>query len=453
MKKTLVNNDQHNKPMDADELFKKLDHLNEGGHEHMDDFEKDALEGFAMLNNPSEAREAYENVLSDISKKTAEQNGSTRSRGIIWFSAAAGLVIIIGLVSLWFNSAKQGTPQNIALNNDATSPAEAPISSENQLRSEAESDSVQTLAPTDALNKNVSGAISAEKQDLILADEKQVVDEEKNMYPFKSVAANEEGKDHVANDNVTRADRLEEQTVAEAKKEEDKVAQVTTKASETAAGTYNWEAEGTKQPVVVTSGTTLSQEVSGGDLAKKKSGKEKTRKYSKDEAANGIASESANPAGQPATNTMGGYYNGPVNNQSNQKTLESKPSYTSANTTTPVSGESNFDMDDSKALANADSIMPGAKPYFDGGDKAVKEYLLKKVNESNKNLVLKGSYRVSATVSSDGTLKVNKLVNTSNTCNACIAALEAALNSMKGWHPASVNGQNRTSAITLFLTF
>jgi hypothetical protein len=58
----------------------------------LDEFEKEALEGFAMHTTPAKAKALMEEINLEISNKTQVKESSDRRHKIIWFSAAASLV-------------------------------------------------------------------------------------------------------------------------------------------------------------------------------------------------------------------------------------------------------------------------------------------------------------------------------------------------------------------------
>jgi hypothetical protein len=74
----------------------------------MDDFEKDALEGFSMHSTPEKAKALIKEMNASISEKVADEKGVQKSR-IIWFSAAASIVLIVMISIFFFNKSKNET--------------------------------------------------------------------------------------------------------------------------------------------------------------------------------------------------------------------------------------------------------------------------------------------------------------------------------------------------------
>jgi hypothetical protein len=62
----------------------------------LDDFEKDALEGFSAHSHAQKAKALTDELNFAISKKVTSTSSVTKNK-IIWFSAAASIVLI-----LWF---------------------------------------------------------------------------------------------------------------------------------------------------------------------------------------------------------------------------------------------------------------------------------------------------------------------------------------------------------------
>ena len=454
----MENNSKHNDPMSADELFRRLEQSKAEDSGELDDFEKEALEGFAMLNNPAEARSAYDHVLSELSKKTASKSESSgRSRGIIWFSAAAGLIIIIGLIGLWFNAEKKVNPNNMAMNTESHEVKEpVPMVPAKETESKPNEPFKQSIgAVTDT---KVSSGPTLPIQDQILAREKQVVVDEEQQEGLYKTATDKSDIDkryRYETDQDTKSSSNETQVPAEAKAEEQKLSEVTGKTDGVANGTYTWASSSANtQPVIAATGSAVSQEAAEGP-GKKKLGKEKTRKYTnKDEAGSVAANKNATRSAQPVNNnTVGGVYDAPDLNNSNQKVLETPATVVvTSKEATAISGDDNLQADGKKQeqTKNAD---PGHEAYYPGGDKAVKAFLVKKVAELNKSIVLKGTYQIIATVKADGTLTVDKIINTSGDCATCVPELQKALNAMKGWKAATADGETKPSALMMTLTF
>jgi len=75
-----VNNPNKHKPLSSEELFQLLDKQanNETDFDSLDDFEKDALEGFSAFSTPETAKALTEELNMAISKKVSEEKGGQK---------------------------------------------------------------------------------------------------------------------------------------------------------------------------------------------------------------------------------------------------------------------------------------------------------------------------------------------------------------------------------------
>ena len=113
-----MNNLNKNKPLSADELLKLLDTASKNSTEveQMDDFEKEALEGFAAHSNSQKAEVLINELNLSISKKIDDANKGGSKNKIIWFSAAATIILIIIISIFFLNQTKNDSETNIVLN-------------------------------------------------------------------------------------------------------------------------------------------------------------------------------------------------------------------------------------------------------------------------------------------------------------------------------------------------
>ena len=83
----------------SDELLKRLETNDAAG---LDDFEKEAMEGFASLENPELARSLQAKLDARISEEYSQRKSGNRT--FFYLSMAAGLILIIGLTVIFYNS-------------------------------------------------------------------------------------------------------------------------------------------------------------------------------------------------------------------------------------------------------------------------------------------------------------------------------------------------------------
>jgi hypothetical protein len=107
------------KPIDKNKPTKNLDellaHMHKGGDD-LDAFEQEALEGFATLESSQEAIELKQRLDKRMEEKLAEK----RKPLFIYWSAAAGVALIIGLIFM-MNSSKDLNSESGLADNSAVS--------------------------------------------------------------------------------------------------------------------------------------------------------------------------------------------------------------------------------------------------------------------------------------------------------------------------------------------
>jgi hypothetical protein len=142
----MENKNSHN-PLSAQELFNLIGNKSEQNNnaQDLDDFEKEALEGFEAYSTPVNAKKINEEINLVISQKISEQGSSTKNK-IIWFSAAASVVLIIAISVFYFNDSNINSDSNIALN-------------ENSAKEIAPS---QPIAPSDELKQEITPDVTIE---------------------------------------------------------------------------------------------------------------------------------------------------------------------------------------------------------------------------------------------------------------------------------------------------
>ena len=130
----------HN-PLSAQELFNLIGNKSEQNNnaQDLDEFEKEALEGFEAYSTPVNAKKINEEINLAISQKIGEHGSSTKNK-IIWFSAAASVVLIIAISMFYFYDSNISSDSNIALN-------------ENNVK---EIGPTQPIAPIDELKQEIA---------------------------------------------------------------------------------------------------------------------------------------------------------------------------------------------------------------------------------------------------------------------------------------------------------
>lgn len=414
-----MNNQNKHKPLDPDELFKLLEERSNSSDasfsnsdmNDLDEFEKEALEGFAMHTTPAKAKALIEEINLEISNKTQAKESSSRKHKIIWFSAAASLVFVISLSVFLINQTQKEQESNIALNEiksaDEMAPAkefenkpqEAPAVTETTKEEGKEKLKQETVDITVNAQRTEPDTKLAEEKALefsntIIQSAKGVSSENntvatgtsQNQLDYRKTDANNDM------DGVTLSDKTTVTDDKEAKKKE--TDQLTTTNGVAANYNYNNEAITTKS---------LS-------------------KNAKDETVKERAALKKNKAVEKSANVA-------------------------RTETTPA------EMEYSSATVPASVNVPNTQGYYVGGEVSIKDQVLTYFKNKSITQTLKGTFKVMATIDEKGKLSVDTLNSVNNVCTDCIKPLKEALNSMNNWQPASQQGKPVLSKTSFTLIF
>lgn len=228
----------------SDELLKRLETNDSAG---LDDFEKEALEGFASLENPELARSLQTKLDARISEEYSQKKSGNRT--FFYLSMAAGLILIVGLTVIFYNSInsnkaelalsetseqKESVPGQLApveelkkeadkttvAEESASAVAEKPSEKDAALERKSISTGEGESKPTDVSTKSTSstgGGVSLD--DMVLANKQQ----ESNNGPVTAAvppAPSEDQKSYRRDENLSEKEALVQPVVAAEKKEE-----------------------------------------------------------------------------------------------------------------------------------------------------------------------------------------------------------------------------------------
>lgn len=350
----------------------------------LDEFEKEALEGFVNHTSPEKAQRLIEDINTEISKKI-QQPSQTKRKTIIWFSSAASVVLIIALSIFLINKTKQETDSNIALNDAADKKETGPATSEKTVNEF----SPENSKPVEPLNDII---IKGKEKSSISIQEKT---ETQKTSPDNNIAVASELKDldHNLNTSSSQADNVKsiagkKGDIADINQNTEGLASgATTKLSE--AETKKTEAD--KDAVAdEIAAVTAKEEVSNAYYEKAVLSKNKAYKAKEKSNADSKSVPSVAQNATMAEPTSPGYTNS-ANNQ---------------------------------------------MAFYPKGDEALKNYILTNLKDKS----LKGDFKVKATVTAQGILKTDKVeaIDKNNRINE--GAIKAAINNMPQWSPATKNG-------------
>lgn len=362
----------HN-PLSAQELFNLIENKSEQNNnaQDLDEFEKEALEGFEEYSSPVNAKKINDEINLAISQKIGEQSSSSKNK-IIWFSAAASVALIIAISVFYFNDSNSSSDSNIALN-------------ENTLK---EINPSQPIAPIDELKKEITPDVS-----------NAITENDKKTKPFKIYTEKEkitEG-DIITSDIKVAASRNQSQEVSGINSEVD--------LDEQSVSKNLTDSMTNKAPI---------------ELAKNKkenvAGKTNESREEASSFAGGIAKDKTK-----TDNAKDAEYN---------RILSEDKSSISASAPSA-----------SNAEINADGITTNTRAYYAGEETAIKNYISSIAKKDNPDVVLKGKYKINVSVNTNGSIKLNSIINTTNDCKDCVKIITKILKDMKNWNPEIKNGK------------
>ncbi len=372
----MKNQDKH-KPLSSDELMKLLDVQSdtEINFDDMDDFEKDALEGFSMHSTPEKAKALIKEMNASISEKVADEKGGQKSR-IIWFSAAASIVVIVMISIFFFKKSKNET--NLALNDNSVE---------------------DYKMPTDVMpsgEEMVTG-----RNDQIKSPDNSLITVSKNSKPE---TLQEKSLETAANGPAYGGVIGEANKVS--KSAEGNLFSDRDQNQEQKNGlTDNFDDQ--KKEILASSESIAANDLS---IAQKSTSVPSTTGYSKDanrkEDAETIVKEESN------------------------KVKAKKYSNDNVDELSTVSKSAPVALSENKINQSA---------YYTGGETAIKDFVVNYLKEHSSSTSIKGKYKVIGYVNAKGELKVTSITQiTKNFCEGCTDKMKEALNTMKNWNSSSV---------------
>lgn len=416
-----MNQNKKHTPLTAEELIKLLDVQSnrEIDLTELDDFEKEALEGFTVHTSAETAKELMDDVQSGISKKVSttiigasNQDSNSKKNKIIWFSAAASLLLIVALSILFFKKSTIDLDQSIALNNPDVKEENTPTPSDITTATNSGIMPETKLHETkeDVTNSNFKKQVSQDGK-AVTSTLKEAEQSQKNLEGFRSKS--KQNNNSANGMIVTGNGIINEPTITKQHK------------------AFDFE----------TLETT--------DNAKKV-------------LADEVASVPASAKNEESTNVKVTYEkSGKYKDALKEEASKQKPVATA--TSENKSEEGNADSDkteaDTKAYTAITQNTSSTKPmhtvpaYFTGTEIAIKKYILAYQKKINSNQKLQGIFLIKANVLNNGTLKVTAINNVSKDYSDCKDFLKEALNNMKDWNPALKNGVKIDSDTEFILTF
>jgi len=429
-----VSNPDKHKPLSAEELFKLLENTSNKAidFDELDDFEKEALEGFSAHSDAQKAKALTDDLNFAISKKATESNKSGTKNKVIWFSAAASIVLIF-MVSIFFlNQSKEDSTTNIALNElnkdetvaapllEESKPLEttienvALVADENKNATQNQLKLQETIVSRKIASESLAGAASGGETKVNTID----------------ILAKDESKARSERDDRDQEKLSEElaDKVGAKKKEKNSLEQEQT----------NSDLQ-VKQNAV----TSLEQEQTNSDLQVKQ---------------NAVTFSSS----ELAENTNGTKEEDSYNKADSDRLAAAKKSVEKEKAAKPVSSS----YDKSNAVTETASGKTAAVPssavvggnsisnaYYLGSELAIRDYVLEFLARKSGSVIITGKYKITGNVSAKGELNVVTINQISSENCHCIEQIKEALNAKTKWNPAVEDGKKVSSKVDFILSF
>lgn len=389
--------DKH-KPLSPEELFQMLDKQSDTGNafDDMDDFEKEALEGFAANVSTEKAKMLTEEVNTAISEKVTS-TGSTTKNKIIWFSAAASIILIIMISVFFFNQSKHNTANDLALN-EVSEDSKPPENIESQKQDETATD-VESQKKESVVKEPLSDQVVSRNKVAETGLSSQVVT----------------GKTMPLAITKTEATPLEMTASDETLKEKD-------------ANTILAE----QQTVV---------------LADKTGVKDKEKSNSENEKSEVNKFYNIDTNTQPNSNNVA--QGTAVNNDDVLNAREVRKEDAKKSSEEKAAAEKSTKTVASASVAKKEI----SNAFYPGGELAIKEFVLTYLKEKSITKPIVGKYKIKGTVNTKGNLSVITITQISREYCECATLIKEALNTMKTWTPASTGEKSVNSSVEFTLIF
>jgi hypothetical protein len=410
-----VSNPDKHKPLSAEELFKLLDNTSNkaSDFDELDDFEKDALEGFSSHSDAQKAKALTDELNLAISKKVSESNKGGTKNKIIWFSAAASIVFIFMVSIFFFNQTKEDSVTNIALNElNKDETVAAPLLEE----SKPLETTIENAAPVADENKN-----AVQKQ---LNQQEAVVS--RNTTSESAAGAASGGETKVSSIDVLAKDESKARNERDDRDQEKLSEELADKVDAKKKEKISLEQEQTnsdlqvKQNVVTLSSKELAENTKGT--------KEEDSYYKADADRLAVAKKSV------------------------EKEKAAKPvssSYDNSNTVTETASGKSAAVPSSAVVGGNSS----SNAYYLGSELAVRDYVLEFLAKKSGSVIITGKYKITGNVSAKGELNVVTINQISSENCHCIEQIKEALNAMTKWNPAVEDGKKVSSKVDFILLF
>jgi hypothetical protein len=420
---------------DSDELLKRLNSNDSSG---LDDFEKEALEGFDSLDNIEQAKQLTNELNRKIDETYFEKKEGGNKKGIMYLSMAAGLVLIVSLSVFLINylgvdkkemamSPETKTSEQIA--NEVAKPNDIAPAEEPKKETETKTGGdINTITTTDALSETT---VSGKKEGKAESDKREQNKTDKDD-GLKSRMVLKEKKPERANENnkLADAEQLDESTKSQGppagnvavtspaivvEDQKNKPGQsVGGKGKEEEAKEKNVLAKSAPDNNASRKDVVASGESSGKDSFKKSESKKQKTKSNEGEA---LASDDAKTKAGDETDAP--------------KTL---------NQTEAGSAPTETKRDESGYVHNAEFANRSySKPQ---------DYIKVEIDKSEMLKTNVKAFKAELTINEKGIVTAVKFLTAFDNCTGCKKELEKVLLNMPGWKAATKGEKTVTETVS-----
>ncbi len=365
---------------------------------NVDEFEQDALDGFADFSKINEPQQ----LIAEVDKKITDRvnNGVVKKTSTYaWIGAAASVALIILLSVFVYNKSKNIlTEPTIALNTKVTETKNVEINSATHLQN---SDAL--------LTKNTTTDIKIDTKIL----------SQKNKLPTYTIKAIAESTSEFENEKRQDENDVKKNEFSNVPSKSsiattNAISQTTTNLALNTIAKLDTEKKGENsaldnKSIAMNDVVTLAPSVTKSNIDLDYLLKEKTE-----------ADESAKE--KKLTDKKYNAKSGALKNAENS-TLENMP-----------------------------STMQTTAFYL-GGELAIKNYVLEYYKKEGLTNDLKGNFKITVNVNAKGIISVKTITNTTNDCKGCDFELMQAISTLPKWAPATSNGAAIASEKTFVLLF
>ncbi len=400
----------HTSALSTEQLLKLLEDRanNKEQLNDLDDFEKDALEGFESYSTPENRKALIDSVNKNISLAVQPNETSSKKNRIIWFSAAAGLAFIVVLSVVFMQDATITNTSNIALNEpNIVAPIKEEIIQEAPMGLiETEVKVPEEPAPTEAPKTDLSN--------------KKEIKSKLNLKRNEKISIKASEQAIVVNNSTYAYSTLETYTVGLSSTSQN--FNTTVAESNTFKdGLFNSDSKfAESKPSEIPK---LYPNITDKKLIEYD--KEDNIQLEKEKTNDGDATKKASKT-QPSLS---------INNNSNNAT----------------GGSVNSNKE--SVVNNGTYVVTIASAYYSSGELGIKQFVLEYYKEIKSIEKLKGMFKIKATVSQNGLLQVITIEPKSKDCTPSDFLLKQALNAMKDWKPLIKNGKAVSSEVDFVLLF